>query len=186
MGAAPGETSRGISPWDDAPPRRPALPDVNNAALQNRADAMPDPTRFPTANLLNGEAYMALSIGKVMPNAVISVKYTGGNPVINYGASACGVSQNGVQDAVTSGAVQIERTPGALGGAASGDVVIWAPALTFPAPVSDPKVYPGGAVPFAFAAEWFTDTVNNRVGIRVVTQTLGGVATDFPFTVDWM
>lgn len=180
--AAPGEQCKGISPWDDSPPRRPALPDVNSASLQNRADAPPDPSRFPTANLLNGKSYMALSIGKVMPNAVISVTFQAGSPVINYGASACGVSQNGVQDAVTSGAVKVERTPG---GAGSGDVVVYAPANTFPSPIADPTACITGTTTCGFiAAEWYVAT-DGKAGIRVITLSTGGAAADLPFTVNW-
>lgn len=175
---APNEQCQGISPWDASPARRPGPLDFNGFGLKNRADAPPDPTRFPTANLLNGEGYMAQGIGAVIPNAVISVKFQGGAPVIDYGATVAGVS-NGTLAPIPNAGITIERTPG---GAGAGDVFLYWAAGTFPPPAYHPTAGLNGIVPgMSPACDWYSTGGNS--GVRIVTQDHTGTAADLPFTV---
>lgn len=176
--AAPNEQCQGISPWDASPARRPGPPDFNGIALKNRADAPPNAAQFPTANLLNGEAYMEQGISAVVPNAVISVKFQGGAPVIDYGSTIAGVS-NGNLPPIPNSEITIERTPG---GAVSGDVFLYWAAGTFPPPAYRPTAALNGTTPgLSPACDWYSTGGNS--GVRIVTQDHTATATDLPFTV---
>jgi hypothetical protein len=186
----PGETSTGISTWDATSggipaAYRPGLPDVNSAQLANRSQAPPNAPTFPTANQLNGTFLLVCAIGAVIPNATISVKYTGGNPVIDYG-TACGGLSPGATSPVVSGAVGVVRTPG---GAGSGDVLLYWAQGVFPPPASRPKgLTINGTTPGIGCADWTTYTPASITysAVRVVTVNASDVATDMPFTIDVM
>ena len=178
---APNEPSAGISTWDASPvPYRPGLPDFNGAALTNRADAPPNPATFPTANLLNGTALMEVGIGQVVPNAVLSVTFVGGNPTINAGVAIAGFSP-GATSPITNGALTIERTPS---GSYNGDVFIYWPANTFPAPVRRPMASLNGTTAaLAPAADWYTDVGTGNSGVRIVCRSYSNSVADLPFSV---
>lgn len=190
MPVVPNETSTGISTWDAqnnlgaAAAYRPGLPDVNNAELQNRGKTPPNAPTFPTANQLNGTMLLVLALGKVVANAKLSIKYTGGNPVIDYGTAAAGVSPGSVNPVTAAGVLNVTRTPG---GAGAGDVFIWWANGVFPAPASRPSAALNGATPgMAPAADWYTDSGSGHTGVRIVTKDAANTAADLPFTVEVM
>jgi hypothetical protein len=82
------ESSPGISTWDVLPtPYRPGVADFNGAALTDDPDAPPNPNEFPTANQMNTEALVLVSIGKMVPNARLSI-LAGATPSILYCTAA--------------------------------------------------------------------------------------------------
>lgn len=174
------QQATGISTWDAQPPYRPGTPDLNGAALTDRADAMPNPGTMPTAALINGIGLCELSIGQVVPNAVLSVKYVSSAPVLDSGTAAAGVS-NGNPNPIAAGAITIIRTPG---GAGSGDVLVLfptapAPTTLFPSPVTRPWCTLNGATPaMAPAADRYTVTETAwSAGEGVTTSTYNVPAT---------
>lgn len=187
MPVVPNETATGISTWDAqnalgaAAAYRPGPPDVNNAELQNRGATPPNAPYFPTANQLNGTMLLVLALGKVAPNALLSIKYVGGNPAIDYGSAAAGVSPGALNPLTAAGVLNVERTPG---GAAAGDVFIWWANGVFPAPVARPSAALNGSTPaMAPAADWYTDAGSGNSGVRIVTTDHTNAAADLPFTV---
>lgn len=175
------EQSTGLSPWDLSPPRRPTLADYNQASLQNDPQDPPalDGTMV-TANLLNGQALTQLGMGQIVANAKLSVIFVAAAPVLETGVTIAGVSP-GVASPVAAGNINVLRTPG---GAGSGDVFLWWPASTFPAATVGPTAGLNGATPGNIAADLYTDVGTGHSGIRVVTLSVGGAATDMAFTVD--
>lgn len=152
------QQSTGISTFDNSTlPYRPGLPDFNGASLADRADAPPNPGTMPTANLLNGTGMLICAVAQVTPNAVLSLKYVAGAPVLDYGSTAAGITPNTVGP-IQAGKIVIVRTPG---GASAGDVIITyptaaLPATTFPAPAFHPMATLNGIAPGGIAAEWYT------------------------------
>jgi len=173
------EQATGVSPWDLPAPRRPVIADFNGASLQDDPADPPDWTEMPTSKNFNGQALTLLGMGQVIENAKLSVVFSGGQPVLDSGVTTAGVS-HGTQSPVIDGDITVLRT---VGGAGSGDVFIWWPAGTFPAPTVHPNAGINGATPGCTSADWYTDG-SGHSGIRVVTQNASGVATDLPFTTD--
>jgi hypothetical protein len=172
------EQSTGISTWDVSPPYIPGLPDYNGAALINDAEAPPTPGDMPTANLMNGTAFIEISLAQTAPSLIVSVTYSGGNPAFDSGTTAAGVSP-GATSPYTSAAIVLERTPT---GASHGDITVYWPANTFPPHRTRPTATINGSTPGVIACDWYTDT-GGHSGVRIVTQNLSGTATDLPFTV---
>jgi hypothetical protein len=162
-------TAPNVSPWDDPTgAHRPGASDFNGAAFEDDADDAPDPATQASAALVNTICLALVSLGKVSPNARISIRYASGNPVLDSFSAA----PNGP----TSATWTIGRTSA---GASSGDVTISWPAGTFPPAAGQPTacVNVAGA-----PAAWNISATNVTNGVRVITA-VGGTATDLPFTV---
>jgi hypothetical protein len=161
-------TAPNLSPWDATTAHRPSTDDFNGAAFQNDADDEPDPATQATAELVNTMCLALVSLGKVVANAKVSVKYVSGNPVIDTFAAA--------PSAPTSATFTPVRTSG---GAGAGDVTITWPAGSFPPALGQPMACLNvvGA-----PAAWGISCANVTNGVRVIT-TVGSTGTDLPFTV---
>jgi hypothetical protein len=162
-------TAPNLSPWDDPTgAHRPGADDFNGAAFQNDPDDEPDPGTQATAELVNTMCLALVSLGKVVANAKVSVKYASGNPVLDTFTAA--------PSAPTSATFTVGRTSG---GAGAGDVTITWAAGTFPPALGQPMACLNvvGA-----AAAWGISCANVTNGVRVIT-TVGSTATDLPFTV---
>lgn len=162
-------TAPNVSPWDDpAGAHRPGADDFNGAAFADDPDDAPDPATQASAALVNTICLTLLSLGKVAPNARVSVRYASGAPVIDSFTAA------------PSGPISSTFTPvRTSGGAGSGDVTITWPAGTFPTAAGQPSacVNVAGA-----PAAWNVSATNVTNGVRVITA-VAGTATDLPFTV---
>jgi len=162
-------TAPNVSPWDDpAGAHRPGTSDFNGAAFQDDPDDAPDPATQANAALVNTICLALVSLGKVAPNARISVRYASGAPVLDSFSAA--------PSGPTSSTWTIGRTSG---GASSGDVTIGWPAGTLPPAAGQPTacVNVAGA-----PAAWNISCANVTNGVRVITA-VSGAATDLPFTV---
>ena len=169
----------GTSTWVDRTlgPHRPGSVDFNGIGLINDAARMPDPATMPTAGLLNGHSSFAVSVGSVIPNAVVSV--TGGAvPVLAF-VAACDPS-------VTTVSSTLNLTRISAG-------VVWLSwaAGTFPAQVANDKVHLNavlGAHNYAAGAVRGTvpsGTYAGQAGIQVTTVQ-DAALTDLSFTLDIM
>jgi len=163
----PAGTAPNKSTWDATPtPYRPGTSDFNGAALENDEENPPDPSTMPTAELLNTLSFLAISYGKIAPNAIITV--TGGNPPVIIGVQS-------PRTGVIAGTFTATRN-------SAGDVSITWPANTFPASQAAPTVslnITGGVIAghaYAYSAENITN------GVRVTTS-FDAVMTDMNFTV---
>ena len=170
----------GTSTWVDRVlgPHRPGSPDFNGIGLVNDAIKPPDPATMPTAGLLNGHSSFAVSVGSVIPNAVVSVNAGGGPPTFVF-VTACDPSITTV-----SGALNLTRI-------STGVVwVSWA-AGTFPAQVANDKAYLNGALGahnYAISATRGTvpsGTYAGQAGVLVSTVQ-DAAAADLSFTLDIM
>jgi hypothetical protein len=68
--------------FDLTPPRRPSLDDLGGAAKQDDAAFPPDPVTMATAENWNNFAHSLEAYGKVLPFAVIEVRFALGVPFI--------------------------------------------------------------------------------------------------------
>lgn len=163
-----------ISTWDDTVPHRPGAPDFDGCVLTNDPVDPPIAGEMPTAEQQNTLGLTITSIGKVVPNSVISVGFPGGTPTITFVQCA-----PNTYDVST---MTLTRTPG---GAVSGDFTIGFASSKFPTSVAPPSATPNptiGATPTAVQVN-ATAVANNVInGVRVVT-TLNGALADVPFTV---
>lgn len=153
-------TAPNKSTFDLGTPRRPTSNDFNGIAKVDDLFEQPDPTTMPNAAEWNTVEYLILSIGRVMPVAVLTVANTG-TPTLSSFLTAPTAPNNGT--------FTITHT-------ATGNVLIAWPALTFPssacAPVACLNAGPG-----------MIHCVVEGNGIRVHTYNAAGAAADFGFTV---
>ena len=165
-------TAPNLSPWDDPTgAHRPGAADFNGAAFLDDPDDAPDPATQASAALVNTICLALVSLGKVAPNARISVRYASGSPVLDSFTAA--------PSSPTSATFTIGRTPAGTGVNGAGDVTISWPAGTFPTAVGQPSA----CVNFlGTAGAWNVSCANVTNGVRVITA-LAGTATDLPFTV---
>ncbi len=144
-------------------PRWPSLGDVGGASLEDDSKRPPDKTRMPYADQLNQWARLLEAYGRVLPAAVISVKFTTGTPSIDSFV------------AVRPGMTTPDFTVTDNG---TGDTSITWAADTFPVPKTQPTVTIN-------EAGAFDAPVGVRVsnGVQVTTKDGAGSATDANFTV---
>jgi hypothetical protein len=162
-------TAPNVSPWDDpAGAHRPGASDFNGAAFLDDPDDAPDPSTQASAALVNTICLALVSLGKVVANARLSVKYASGAPVLDTFTAA--------PSAPTSTTFTVARTGG---GASSGDVTITWPAGTFPTAGGQPTACVNVA---GSPAAWNISATNVTNGVRVITA-VAGTATDLAFTV---
>lgn len=159
----PAGTAPNVNTWDITPqPRRPGIADVNSATLENDGENPPDPSRMPTAELLNTIAKLVVALGAVVPNAVISVSVAASivgfqSPKSGVSASDFFVTHNG-----------------------AGDVTIVWNAGFFPAPQVDATATINDAI---LATHTYSISATNITnGVRVRCQQ-DGIRTDMAFTV---
>lgn len=162
----------GTSTWDGnanaSPPvtnaYRPGASDFNGAALQDDAVNPPNPATMPTSAQQNTIGLLLVSIGKLIPNATISIN-GGAPPTVQYQYYAMNNS---------TPALTITRV-------GAGNVQLTWPANTFPAPVAFPKAHlsTGGTAGFIEAV-----AISN--GVQVRTYNSSGTLTDMSFVVDVM
>ncbi len=154
-------TAPGVSTWDLIPPRRPTTNDFNGAAKIDDATYAPNPQTMPSGAEYNTLCLLMVALGKVLPNAVVSV--TGGNPPTLAGFAAPSSS-------IVGGTFTLTRN-------SAGDVSVTWPANTFPTSACAPVVAPNAG------ALCDVDAVAITNGVRVRTFNAGGAATDLSFTV---
>ncbi len=155
--------SPNASTFDIAPPYRPGNTDFNGSAKVDDSENPPDPTIMPSAAEYNTLTKLMVAIGKVIPVAVISVKFAGGTPVVQF-FSAPGSN-------VTLGTFTLTDN-------GIGDTTIGWPTNTFPPLVANPTVSLNGGSP---AAAPIALPLSNSV--RVKTFNLAGSSTDIDYTV---
>lgn len=161
--------SPNASTWDLVPPRRPGVDDFNGCAKMDDAEFPPDPETMPSAAEWNTKGLLLVALGKVVPNARISVHFANGAPTL--------ASFTAAPNAVTVTTLSVART---AGGSLAGDVSITWPAGTFPEPLTQPSEM--GVNVDGPPAAWAISATNIPNGIRVLT-TVAVTATDLPFTV---
>jgi len=165
-------TAPNVSPWDDPTgAHRPGATDFNGAAFQDDPDDAPDPSTQASAALVNTICLALVSLGKVTPNARISVKYASGAPVLDSFSAA--------PSGPTTATWTIGRTPAGTGVNGAGDVTITWPAGTLPPAIGQPTACLNV---LGTAAAWGISCANVTNGVRIIT-TVGSTATDLPFTV---
>lgn len=156
-------TSPNASTFDIAPPYRPGSADFNGSAKVDDSENPPDPTIMPSAAEYNTLTKLMVALGKVIPVAVVSIKFTAAVPSIDL-FSAPGSNVTLPTFVVTDNG--------------AGDTSITWPANTFPAPVAQPTVSlnqdANYAAPRVFA-------IAN--GVRIKTPNLSGTLQDAAFTV---
>jgi hypothetical protein len=161
----PAGTAPGKSTWDVTPqPYRPGTSDFNGAVLENSGANPPNPATMPTAELFNTMSLLLVSLGKVVPNAVISVA-GGATPAITGFAAA--------PSAVVLSTFTVTR----LG---AGNVKVTWPAGTFPAAATQPTVSLNNIV--AAGSNYFVSAQNITNGVQVYTI-INSTADDIPFTI---
>lgn len=154
-------TSPNKSPWDDTTAHRPSTADYEGCALLDHPTRPPVPSQHPTSAQLNTIGFTHVSIGKIVPNAIVSIN-GGASPTIAY--------QSQAPSAVT--VYTVTRN-------GPGDISITWPANTYPPPVQQPVAALNvqlGAFNYAIGA------INIANGVRVVT-TQTAALTDLSFTV---
>ena len=155
--------SPNASTFDIAPPYRPGNADFNGSAKVDDSENPPDPTIMPSAAEYNTLTKLMVALGKVIPTAVISIKFTAGVPSVDL-FSAPGNN-------VTLGTFTVTDN-------GAGDTSVTWPVNTFPAAVAQPTVSLnqdtnlGAARAFAIAN-----------GVRIKTPNLAGTLTDAAYTV---
>lgn len=152
-------TAPNTSTFDLALPRRPGTDDFNGINKQDDAAYPPDPQIHPNAAEWNTIEWIMLSLGRVIPVAVITVD-GGATPTIT--AFGC------VRKTVTTGSFTVVRN-------SAGNVSITWAANTFP---------PAAAKPMACLNEGPGEIAVNNIanGIQVFTYNSAGTATDKDFT----
>lgn len=164
------------SPWDTATPHRPGADDYDGCALANDPEDPPIASEMPTAEQQNTLGFTHVSIGKVVPNAIFSVRFSAGSPLFD--------SISAAPNDLDTGGITVSRT---FGGAVSGDTVIALPSSsTFPPGIAQPIATVNLTIPpTPVVGNVNTTIVVNFLSntlIRVVT-TLNGALADVPYTV---
>lgn len=101
--------------YDESPPRRPALADLQTGLKLDDAEYPPDDTEMPTAGEANQQAAQLAAIAKVMPVSIFHVRFTAG-----------------VADIPSQSSVQLVEPAFTVVENAAGDTSITWPANTFP------------------------------------------------------
>lgn len=154
-------------------PYRPGPADLNGIGLQNSPTRPPNPATMPTAELLNTLSALAVVYGRLVANAIVSVKFAAGSPALDSYTAA----PDAFFGAPAAKVFTVARTGG---GAANGDISITWPANALPAQLVQPRaclnVLPG-------AHSYSIGVVPITNGVRIVTNQ-DNAATDLAFTVE--
>jgi hypothetical protein len=70
------------STYEQTPPRRPALDDLNGGNLQNRADFPPTPYEHPDARAMNQSDRQLVALAAISAAVGLHVTFPGGTPTI--------------------------------------------------------------------------------------------------------
>lgn len=164
------------SPWDTGTPHRPGADDFDGCALTDDPEDPPIAAEMPTSAQQNTLGLTHVSIGKVVPNAVFSVRFSAGSPLFD--------SMSVAPNALDTSGITVVRT---FGGGANGDTTITFPSSsTFPPSVAQPIATINLVIPpTPTATDVISTIVVNVLGnaqIRVVTTKNGALA-DLPYTV---
>lgn len=157
--------------FDLTPPARPSLADLGGAAKRDDARNPPEALSMPTAQNWNFFARELEALGKFVPFLEVTIDMNSGTPTLTF-----------VQSARSSiDLTFLQAIVGLLVDNGPGDTTFdyTSIASVFPPPTRPPRVdligatgarYPGVSQPTA-------------TSVRIITQTGGGVAADYSFTL---
>jgi hypothetical protein len=160
------DDSPNASTFDLAPPRRPGVTDFNNASKEDDPDFPPNPVTMPTAGEYNTLCKLMVAMGKVMPVAIVDIKFTTGTPSVDRFVAASSSASLSSFTVVDSGAGVTD--------------VHWDDEL-LPPPAADPEATITEDVEIdRIRTMVMPSAPAGRVGVRVKTK-LGATGTDARF-----